>query len=337
MTELSSSLPSSPPREWLRGPLARAVFALLLVLSLGIVFPAEGAFYRSGTHFGALRQMSVHGILAVGLLPVILTGGIDLAVGSMLGLVAVVVAKLVMHLGFSGPMGVLAGIAVGAACGAVSGSLVSFARVQPFVATLAMMVFARGLAKTVSGGMKVATAVAGPDGVMRYVEVPALFRALDAQLAGGGIAVVTLVFLLMAAIVGSLCGFHRLGRYWLAVGGNEEAARLSGVPVAAAKIAAYAWCGICAAIAGICHAAEEQQGDPEAGTTYELTAIAMVVMGGTSLAGGRGGVGLTLLGVLTIGYLDKILSINAVPEASRLMLTGVIVVLAVLAQKPGRS
>jgi ribose transport system permease protein len=96
-------------------------------------------------------------------------------------------------------------------------------------------------------------------------------------------------------------------------------------------------CGICAAIAGICQAAEEQQGDPEAGTTYELTAIAMVVMGGTSLAGGRGGMGLTLLGVLTIGYLDKILSINAVPEASRLMLTGVIVVLAVLAQKSGRS
>lgn len=337
MTELSSSFPASRPGEWLRGPLARAVLALLLVLSLGLVFPAEGAFYRPGTHFGALRQMSVHGILAVGLLPVILTGGIDLAVGSMLGLVAVVVAKLVMHLGFSGPIGVLAGIAVGAACGAVSGSLVSFARVQPFVATLAMMVFARGLAKTASGGMKVATAVAGPDGVMRYVEVPALFRALDTQLAGGGIAVVTLVFLLMAAIVGALCGFHRLGRYWLAVGGNEEAARLSGVPVAAAKIAAYAWCGICAAIAGICHAAAEQQGDPEAGTTYELTAIAMVVMGGTSLAGGRGGVGLTLLGVLTIGYLDKILSINAVPEASRLMLTGIIVVLAVLAQKPGRS
>jgi ribose transport system permease protein len=337
MVDFVSSFQSSKTGEWLRGPLARAIFALLLVLGLGVVFPAEGAFYRSGTHFGALRQMSVQGILAVGLLTVILTGGIDLAVGSMLGLVAVVVAKLVMHAGFSGVIGVLGGIAVGAACGATSGSLVSFARVQPFVATLAMMVFARGLAKTASGGMKVATAVAGPDGVMRYVEVPALFRVLDAQLANGGIAVVTVVFLVMAVIVGALCGFHRVGRYWLAVGGNEEAARLSGVPVAAAKIAAYAWCGICAAMAGICHAAQEQQGDPEAGTTYELTAIAMVVIGGTSLAGGRGGMGLTLLGVLTIGYLDKILSINAVPEASRLMLTGVIVVFAVLAQKPGRS
>lgn len=323
--------------KWLKSPLARAVFALVLVLALGVIFPAEGAFYRSGTHFGAWRQMSVFGILALGLLPVILTGGIDLAVGSMLGLVAVVVAKLVMHLGFSGLFGVFAGILVGAACGATSGMLVAIARVQPFVATLAMMVFARGLAKSISGGMKVATAVAGPDGVMRYVDVPPLFKTLDAQLAGGGLAVVSLVFLAVAIVVGALSGFHRLGRYWLAIGGNEEAARLSGVPVTMAKIAAYVWCGVCAAIAGLCHAAQEQQGDPEAGTTYELTAIAMVVLGGTSLAGGRGGVGLTLLGVFTIGYLDKILSINAVPEASRLMLTGLIVVVAVLAQKSGRS
>ena len=174
MSDYLSSWQSSKWGLWLRSPLARAIFALLLVLGLGFVFPAQGAFYRPGTHFGALRQLSVHGILAVGLLPVILTGGIDLAVGSMLGLVAVVVAKLVMHAGLSGAIGLVAGIAVGAACGAVSGSLVSFARVQPFVATLAMMVFTRGLAKTASGGMKVATAVAGPDGVMHYVEVPAL-------------------------------------------------------------------------------------------------------------------------------------------------------------------
>jgi ribose transport system permease protein len=99
---------------------------------------------------------------------------------------------------------------------------------------------------------------------------------------------------------------------------------------------AYVLSGVCAAVAGICQAAQEQQGDPEAGATYELTAIAMVVIGGTSLSGGRGGMGLTLLGVLTIGYLDKILSINSVPEASRLMLTGVIVIAAVLAQRSSR-
>jgi ribose transport system permease protein len=133
-----------------------------------------------------------------------------------------------------------------------------------------------------------------------------------------------------------LCARHRVGRYFRAIGGNEEAARLSGVDVRGVKILAYVLSGLCAAVAGICQAAQEQQGDPEAGATYELTAIAMVVIGGTSLAGGRGGMGLTLLGVLTIGYLDKILSINAVPEASRLMLTGVIVIAAVFAQRSSR-
>ncbi|NLZ03242.1 MAG: ABC transporter permease, partial [Pirellulaceae bacterium] len=100
-----------------------------------------------------------------------------------------------------------------------------------------------------------------------------------------------------------------------------------------AKTMAYVASGLLAAVAGICHAAQARQGDPEAGATYELTAIAMVVIGGTSLIGGRGGVGLTLLGTLTIGYLDKILSINAVEESGRLMLTGAIIVIAVLTQR----
>jgi ribose transport system permease protein len=122
-----------------------------------------------------------------------------------------------------------------------------------------------------------------------------------------------------------------------AIGGNEEAARLSGVPVVTAKILAYVAAGVFSAVAGICQAAQEQQGDPEAGFTYELVAIEMVVIGGTSLMGGRGGVGLTLLGVLTVGYLEKILSLNAVSEAGRLMLTGVIIVVAVLAQRSRRT
>jgi ribose transport system permease protein len=118
-----------------------------------------------------------------------------------------------------------------------------------------------------------------------------------------------------------------------AVGGNEEAARLSGVPVAATKTLAYAMSGLFAAIAGICQAAQETQGDPEAGGSYELTAIAIVVIGGTNLMGGRGSMALTLVGALTIGYLEKILSLNAVGEAGRLMLTGFIIVAAVLFQR----
>jgi ribose transport system permease protein len=210
-------------------------------------------------------------------------------------------------------------------------------RIQPFIATLAMMVFARGLAKTFSGGEKIMTAVRTPNGGFKYVDVPAVFRAIDARVIGGNIAVVTLILLACAAIAWLMLARHRWGRQLYAIGGNEEAARLSGVPVRRAKILAYAASGALAAVAGICQAAQEQQGDPEAGMGYELTAIAMVVVGGTTLSGGRGGVGLTLLGVLTIGYLDKILSINAVSEAGRLMLTGAIIVIAVLAQGRRRT
>jgi ribose transport system permease protein len=199
-----------------------------------------------------------------------------------------------------------------------------------------MMVFARGAAKYVSGGMKVSTAVRNADGAYQYVPVPELFRAIDARILGGQLSVVTVIFLGCVGVAWLLLAKHRWGRHLYAIGGGEEAARLSGVPVVAAKTAAYVASGIFAAVAGICQAAQEQQGDPEAGIGYELTAIAMVVIGGTSLAGGRGGMGLTLLGVLTIGYLDKILSINAVPEAGRLMLTGVIIVAAVLTQRRTR-
>lgn len=125
----------------------------------------------------------------------------------------------------------------------------------------------------------------------------------------------------------------RWGRHIYAIGGNEEASRLSGIPVTATKLLAYGLSGFFCAVAGICQAAQEMQGDPEAGISYELTAIAIVVIGGTNLMGGRGGIGLTFMGAMIIGYLEKILSINAVGEASRLMLTGVIIVGAVLFQK----
>jgi ribose/xylose/arabinose/galactoside ABC-type transport system permease subunit len=168
------------------------------------------------------------------------------------------------------------------------------------------------------------------------LDVPAIFRFIDSRILGGHVSVVTLIFLACAAVTWIALSRHFLGRQLYAIGGNEEAARLSGVPVRLTKVFAYGASGLLAAIAGICQAAQEQQGDPEAGIGYELTAIAIVVIGGTRLSGGRGGIGLTLVGTLTIGYLEKILSINAVPEASRLMLTGAIIVVAVLAQR-GRT
>jgi ribose transport system permease protein len=324
-------------RSALASPAGRAFLALVLVLAAGAIFNADGAFFKIGTHRDTLRQASVYGMLACGMTLVIVSGGIDLAVGSLLALAAVCAAKMAIHWNCPWWRVVPACLAVGTLCGSMAGWVTASLRVQPFIATLSMMVLARGLAKYASGGMKVSTAVQNPDGTYRYVEVPALFRAIDHRILGGNLSVVTVIFLVCVALAWLALSRHRWGRYLYAIGGNEEAARLSGVPVVGAKICAYAASGLFAAVAGLCQAAQEQQGDPEAGSGYELTAIAMVVIGGTSLMGGRGGIGLTLLGVLTIGYLDKILSINAVPEAGRLVLTGIIIVAAVLTQRRGRT
>jgi len=323
--------------EALASPAGRAFLALILVLVTGAVFNGDGAFFKVSTHRDALRQMSVYGMLACGLTPVIISGGIDLAVGSVLALAAVCCAKMAIHWDWPDVVVVLLTMLVGASCGGASGVLAARLRLQPFIATLAMMVLARGLAKYASGGMKISTAIANADGTYRYVEVPKLFRLVDNRILGGNVSVVTLIFLACAAVAWLLMSKSVWGRYIYAIGGNETAARMSGVPVVMVKIAAYVACGVCAAVAGVCQAAQEQQGDPETGSGYELISIAMVVIGGTNLMGGNGGIGLTLLGVLTIGYLDKILSINAVPEAGRLVLTGMIIVAAVLMQRRKRN
>jgi ribose transport system permease protein len=313
-------------------PATRALVALVFVVSLGCVFNADGAFFRSGTHRDALRQASVFGILACGLTLVIISGGIDLAAGSLLALIAVAFSLTSIHWSWPWWMSIPVCLTLGAACGALSGGLTAGFGIQPFIATLAMMVFARGLAKTVSGGKKVSTIVQHADGSYHQAPVPGVFHFIDSRVLGDNVAVVTLIFLVCALLAWIALSRHFWGRQLYAIGGNELAARLSGVPVRLTKVLAYAASGLLAGVAGMCQAAQEQQGDPETGIGYELTAIAIVVIGGTSLTGGRGGIGLTLLGTLTIGYLEKILSINAVPEASRLMLTGAIIVIAVLAQ-----
>jgi ribose/xylose/arabinose/galactoside ABC-type transport system permease subunit len=205
---------------------------------------------------------------------------------------------------------------------------------QPFIVTLAMMVFARGLSKFISGGQKISQAVMKPDGSgYEYVELPQIYDFIDSRVLGDSVWVVTVIFFLCAAASWIILSRLRSGRHAYAVGANREAARLSGVPVRWTLILVYALSGLFSAIAGICQAAQEKQGDPETGMGYELSAIAMVVIGGTSLMGGRGGMVLTLIGVFTIGYLQKILSINAVGEAGRLMLTGAIIISAVLFQR----
>jgi len=210
---------------------------------------------------------------------------------------------------------------------------VSRFRVQPFIATLAMMVFARGLSKLLSGGRKVTSYLALPDGSSQALPHPRIFELIDSKVLGGNVSIVTLIFLACVGATWLILARLRLGRHLYAVGGNAEAARLSGVPVGRTLVLAYSISGLFAALAGICQAAQETHGDPETGAGYELDAIAMVVIGGTTLTGGRGGALLTLIGALTIGYLQKILSLNAFSTETRLMLTGAILVGAVLLQR----
>ncbi len=312
----------------------RALLAVMLVFLVGCFFHADGSVFKWSTHSAMFRQAAVHGILACGMTLVIITAGIDLAVGSILALAAVMFSLLTIHLGWSAVWAIAAVLGTGMALGASSGGLVAGFGLQPFIVTLAMMVFARGLAKFVSGGQKISQAVMKPDGSgYEYVELPAVFDFIDSRALGDTLWVVTVVFLLCAAISWVMLSRLRMGRHAYAVGANREAARLSGVPVRWTLVLVYALSGLFSAIAGICQAAQEQQGDPETGMGYELSAIAMVVIGGTSLMGGRGGMVLTLIGVFTIGYLQKILSINAVGEAGRLMLAGVIIISAVLFQR----
>lgn len=323
---------SGNARAWIR-----VLLPLIVVLAIGCVFHREGAFFAWETHRAVLREVSVHGILACGMTLVVVAGGIDLAVGSVLALGAVSVAQLLMPRGWPALLAVPTVLIAGAATGSMTGALVGIFRMPAFVASLAMMVFCRGLAKWIADGKKITTHFLDAGGQPRTVPMPELFDRLDDRVLFNQISVVTLLFAACAAVAHIILSRLELGRYLYAVGGNPEAARLCGTPVRKTLIAAYTLSGVFAVIAGICQAAQETHGDPETGTGYELDAIAMVVLGGVSLSGGRGNMGGTLVGVLTIGYLQKILSLNAFSLEARLMLTGVILVGAVLLQRRAAS
>lgn len=273
-------------RHAFRSPAVRACLSLLMVFTLGIIFNADGAFFSWGTHRDMLRQVSVIGILACGMTIVIISGGIDLSVGSILGLSAVLFSLFTIHAEWNPFIAAGVTLIAGLSCGAVSGYLTGRFRIQPFISTLAMMVFARGLAKWVSGGQKISTAVQMPDGTYQYVPVPPVFDILSARIAGH-IAVVTLILAASLLLCGLFLSRIRWGRHMYALGGNEDAARYAGIPVRGTTVLAYAISGVLCGVAGICQASQELQGDPEAGSTYELSAIAMVVIGGTSLRGGE--------------------------------------------------
>ncbi len=294
-----------------------AQFGLVVALALlmAALAVARPNFLTVANLVNLVRQISINGILAVGVTYVLLTGGVDLSLGSLVALTGVVAAHLAHPGEYPVIVPVLAGIAAGALCGAANGLVVTRGRVAPFIVTLGMMTSARGLALLLSGGRPVSNLSSG-----------------FAQIGGGsivGVPVPIVIFCLAALLSHVFLRNMRLGRYIYAVGGNENAARASGVKVGRVKMAAYTVSGLFAGLAGVVLASRITTGQPNAGIGYELDAIAAVVIGGTSLNGGVGGVAGTVLGALLIGVINNGLDLMNVSSYYQQIVKGLIIVGAV--------
>jgi rhamnose transport system ATP-binding protein len=307
----------------------RGVLGLAAVLALAVLAsPTRGGrpvFLELGNLTDILRQVAEKGILAVGMTAVVIAGGIDLSVGSILAFGATLTAWALMEGGLGLGATTLLVVAAGAAWGALNGVVVARWRLPAFIATLATMSAARGAARYLSGGTAIplgfgeggapeaVRAVAGP--LVPYLPAPAVIFA---------VSVIAMHLFLTRT---------RSGRYLYAIGDNETAARLSGVRVGLHKGSVYVISGILAAVAGLVHTAQLEQGNPNDGVAYELDAIAAVVIGGTALSGGTGSVGGTLVGILTIGVINNIMGLNNVDANLQLILKGGIILLAVWLQR----
>lgn len=326
-------------REWLTN--YRGLVALVLVFILGCIYSPRAfdthlpIFLSWHTQFDILFEYCEYGLLATGMTLVILTGGIDLSVGSVLGLASMLFALLTIAYGWGIGSAFCVVVLMGMLAGAINGLLIARFRMQPFVATLAMMTAARGLAKMISGGIKVQPA-AQPWYKFQQ-DTPGFYVWMTKALPGIGIQPSILLFLISIIVMAVLVRRSAYGRKLYAIGGNEEAARLSGINVGWVKGITYALCAGFAALAGVIHTCREDLGNPEAGATFELDAIAAVVIGGTSLSGGRGGMMFTFIGVLIIAYINKILSLNAVPTPLRMVIQAAIIAIAVLIQRQKRG
>ncbi|MBN9739888.1 MULTISPECIES: ABC transporter permease [Amycolatopsis] len=305
----------------------QSVFGLVLVFAAAIVFSphrdGELVFLGSGNLFNVVRAISEIGIIAVGMTLVILVGGIDLSVGSVMGLASVGVALLLTSGGWGLVPGVLLILALGFGFGLLQGIASARFRIQSFIVTLAGMQIARGIARMWSGGEGVSiTYGTGPG------QAPVPFSLLGERTFGGVVPIPALFFVVVAALAVLVLRASAFSRHVYAIGGNEKAAVLSGVPVIRVKVLVFGLCGLLAALAGIVHAGQYNFGGPNDGTGYELNAIAAVVIGGTSLSGGRGSVSGTVAGALLVGVLDNILQLNDIDSNVQLIVVGVVIVLA---------
>lgn len=294
------------------------IYLVLVVLVVLFAVLKPQAFLSMDNLFNILRQVSVVGIAAAGMTCVMLTGGIDLSVGAVIGMVGVMTAWFISPekgLGWGVPLGLLAGVITGIAIGMANGFIITALKLPPMIATLGTMTSIRGAAYLLTGGKPI---FGFPKGF---------------ELIGQGylwvIPVPVIVMLITFFLTWIMLGKCRIGRYIYGVGGNEEASRLSGVDVHKIKYFVYAFSGLCCAIAGIVLLSRTNSGTPKAGTSYEMDIITAVVLGGVSISGGEGKITGVVAGVLIMGVLANGMIIVGLSDYVQRVVQGLVLIAAV--------
>jgi ribose/xylose/arabinose/galactoside ABC-type transport system permease subunit len=312
---------------WLRA--GGAIVALVVVVVAINVF-SHGSFLTAVNLTNVLRQITYNAILAIGQTFVIVTAGIDLSVGSLIELTGVVMASFANAVPLQGPALVAATLVVGLGVGALAGLINALPVVKlnlpPFITTLAMMLMARGLAFKLAHGRPIALDSTAFDGMGTGFLLEGLLRPLGLP----GIPVSVLWMAILVAGFAIVLTRTRFGRYVFAIGGNEEAARLAGINVGLVKTMVYVISGGCAAVAGLLLMARFGSGSPNTGIGSELQSIAAVVVGGTSLMGGRGSVIATFFGALLIGLLNNVMNLLGIESYTQDIVLGAVILIAVI-------
>jgi ribose transport system permease protein len=297
-------------------------FGALIVLALG--FSLASPYFRTFDNLvGILLATAVNGVLALGVTFVIITGGIDLSVGTVMTFSAVLTGVFITNWHLPIPIGILGGILAGSTAGLVNGLMISRMKIPPFIATLGMLYATKGLSLVIS---QLKPIYFNDTPAFREMAMGSIFGKI---IPGFNIPNAVLVLFGAAIIASLILSRTILGRYTYALGSNEEATRLSGVNVASWKTAVYTLCGFFAGLAGVLISARLNSAQPALGAGYELDAIAAVVIGGTSLSGGEGSILGTVIGAFVISILTNGLRILSVPQEWQMVVTGAIVVLAV--------
>lgn len=303
--------------------LAKYGIFIAFLLLVGVLSIISQPFLKPSNLINILRQTSVNGIIAIGMTLIIISGGIDLSVGSLLALSAVIATSFAHPGEHSLIVPLLIGLLVGTTGGAINGFIIAKKRIAPFIATLGMMTAARGLALVYTNGRPVINLS------NEYNKIGGSYLA--------GIPLPVIIFILIILIGIFILHFTRFGRYVYAIGGNELAAKVSGINTIRIKIGVYAFSGALAGLAGIVLSSRVMSGSAATGQGYELDAIAAVIIGGTSLKGGVGTIAGTIVGALIIGVMNNGLDLLNVSSYWQQIVKGLIIVLAVLLDRTNKD